>query len=135
MLETNAFEKITITSSTIITFLFGKLDNAILVFVVFMLLDFITGIFKAAKNNQLNSTVARWGIFTKFLSLIPIILSTLLDNILGLDGTVRTISLLFYIASEGLSITENLVACGVHLPPKLVQMLEKVHSDNDDVNK
>jgi phage-related holin len=35
------------------------------------------------------------------------------------------------VATEGLSITENIAACGVPLPKKLIKILENLKSDND----
>ena len=87
---------------------------------------------KAIRTNSLNSTVSRWGIFTKFLMFIPLILSNLLDNLLALNGTALTICTIFYICSEGLSICENLASAGVPLPKQLIDLLEKVSNENND---
>lgn len=131
MFET-IFEKISAMFSVVVGFLVGGWSNGLSILIAFMVLDYITGLAKAIRTNSLNSTVSRWGIFTKFLMFIPLILSNLLDNLLALNGTALTICTIFYICSEGLSICENLASAGVPLPKQLVDLLEKVSNENND---
>lgn len=131
MFET-IFEKISAMFSVVVGFLVGGWSNGLSILIAFMVLDYITGLAKAIRTNSLNSTVSRWGIFTKFLMFIPLILSNLLDSLLALNGTALTICTIFYICSEGLSICENLASAGVPLPKQLVDLLEKVSNENND---
>ena len=131
MFET-IFEKISAMFSVVVGFLVGGWSNGLSILIAFMVLDYITGLAKAIRTSSLNSTVSRWGIFTKFLMFIPLILSNLLDNLLALNGTALTICTIFYICSEGLSICENLASAGVPLPKQLVDLLEKVSNENND---
>lgn len=131
MFET-LYERVSILFSVATGFLIGGWSAGMSILIVCMIFDYITGWAKAIKTNTLNSTIARWGIFQKFLMLIPIILSNLIDKLLSLDGTTLTICILFYICSEGLSICENLAAMEVPLPKQLVEVLEKVSKENDD---
>ena len=131
MFET-VYEKITAILSLGVGFTFGGWSTGLTILIMCMCLDYITGWAKAIKTGTLNSTIARWGIFTKFLMFIPIILSNLLDTLLSLEGTTVTICVMFYICSEGLSVCENLVEMGVPLPEQLVSVLEKVSKDNKD---
>lgn len=131
MFET-IFEKISAMFSVVVGFLVGGWSNGLSILIAFMVLDYITGLAKAIRTNSLNSTVSRWGIFTKFLMFIPLILSNLLDNLLALNGTALTICTIFYICSEGLSICENLASAGVPLPKQLIDLLEKVSNENND---
>lgn len=131
MFET-IFEKISAMFSVVVGFLVGGWSNGLSILIAFMVLDYITGLAKAIRTSSLNSTVSRWGIFTKFLMFIPLILSNLLDNLLALNGTALTICTIFYICSEGLSICENLASAGVPLPKQLIDLLEKVSNENND---
>ncbi|MEG6523325.1 phage holin family protein [Desulfotomaculum sp. 1211_IL3151] len=55
--------------------------------------------------------------------------SQLLDKTTGLeDPLLRTMTIWFYIANEGLSTLENLGKIGVPLPSSLVKSLEKLQS-------
>lgn len=130
MFETN-YEKISAVFSIIVGFLIGGWGTAMTILVVCMVFDYITGWAKAIKTNTLNSTVARWGIFQKFLMFIPIVLAHLVDEMLGLGSTILSICVIFYTCSEALSICENLIECGVKLPQQLIDVLEKVKSTND----
>lgn len=126
------YERISAIFSISVGFLIGDWSTVLTILILFMIMDYITGWVKAIKTGTLNSTVARWGIFTKFLMFIPIILSHLIDNLLLLEGTTLTICVLFYICSEGLSICENLVEIGVPLPEQLVNVLQKIAKDNNN---
>lgn len=130
----NLYERISATFSVIVGFLIGGWGTAMTILVICMILDYITGWAKAIKTNTLNSTIARWGIFQKFLMFIPIVLSNLVDNMLGLDGTILSICVIFYTCSEALSVCENLVELDVKLPKQLVDVLEKVKTNNDDTD-
>lgn len=128
----NLFEKITAAFSIIIGFLLGGWNIALTILIICMILDYITGWAKAIKTNTLNSTIARWGIFQKFLMFIPIVLSNLVDNLLGLEGTILSVCIIFYTCSEALSVCENLVELDIKLPKQLVEVLEKVKEKNND---
>ena len=93
-----------------------------------MLLDVITGIFKAIKNKNLWSRKSLFGYARKILVLVVIILANVIDQILGLQGAVTYATVLFYIANEGLSIIENLAVVGVLVPNGLADKLKHIDS-------
>lgn len=125
------YEKITAALSVLAGFLIGGWSQSLSILLVCMVLDYVSGWAKAIKTGTLNSTVARYGILSKFLMFIPIILSNLVDLMMKLNGTCLTMCVIFYIASEALSILENLAEL-IPLPQQLVDILEKVKKDNDD---
>ncbi|WP_279401176.1 phage holin family protein [Piscibacillus salipiscarius] len=100
-----------------------------------MALDIITGVFKAFKNRNLWSRKSLFGYARKVLILVVIILANVIDQILGLNGTVAYATVLFYIANEGLSIMENLAAVGVDVPPGLSKKLSSISEDNKSVTQ
>lgn len=126
----NLFEKVSACFSVVVGFLIGGWNTALTILIICMILDYCTGWAKAIKTNTLNSTVARWGIFQKFLMFVPIILSNLVDGMLGLNGTILSVCIIFYTCSEALSVCENLVALDVKLPKQLIDVLEKVKDKN-----
>ena len=130
----NFYERITALFSVIVGFLLGGWNIALTILILCMIMDYITGWAKAIKSNTLNSTIARWGIFQKFLMFIPIILSNLVDKLLGLNGTILSVCVIFYTCSEALSVCENLIELDVKLPKQLIDVLEKVKDKNSNTS-
>lgn len=97
-----------------------------------MLIDILTGVFKAIKLKRLRSRNALYGYARKMLVFGVIIVANIIDNILGLNGAVAYSTVLFYSVNEILSITENLVQVGVPVP-KVIS--EKLHVINQDESK
>lgn len=122
----NLFNFITGTLLTTITYFLGGFDGAIKTLLMFILLDYITGICKAIVNKKLNSTIGGSGIIKKVGYLVVVALSSGLDNITGSDGTLRTLVIYFFIANEGISILENWASIGLPLPKKILETLEQI---------
>ncbi|PUB17948.1 holin family protein [Paenisporosarcina sp. OV554] len=93
-----------------------------------MVLDVITGIFKAIKNKNLWSRKSLFGYARKMLVLVVIILANVIDQILGMSGAITKATVLFYILNEGLSILENCAELVVLVPPGLAEKLKVVES-------
>ncbi|MFS0878043.1 holin family protein [Solibacillus isronensis] len=91
-------------------------------------LDIITGIFKAFKNGNLWSRKSLFGYSRKILVLIVIIVANIIDQVLSLGGTLTFATVLFYIANEALSITENMAQLGVLVPQNLAEKLKVIES-------
>lgn len=91
-------------------------------------LDIITGIFKAIKNGNLWSRKSLFGYARKILVLIVIIVANIIDQVLSLGGTLTFATVLFYIANEALSITENMAELEVLVPQNLADKLKVIES-------
>lgn len=115
----------------ILTSLLGGWDMTLKVLVIFVIVDYILGFISAGVNSQLNSKVGFKGICKKIVLFIPIGIAFALDNLFQTD-MLRNMAVMFYIANEGLSITENLAKIGVPLPKFLIQMLVQLQSENDE---
>lgn len=97
--------------------------NKSLVFLV--VVDYLTGWIKALANKKLSSEVGFKGIAKKiFIFLIVAIACVLQDNLAD-ELPLREITIIFYIANEGLSILEN-VGEFVKLPDGLKQFLIQI---------
>lgn len=107
-------------------FLFGDFDLILQALLGLVVIDFITGLLKAAHNNELNSNVFFKGGIKKIGLLSIIMVANIIDNSLGLNGVVRSMAIGYYIANEALSITENWGGLGLPLPQKLVDMLKQL---------
>lgn len=115
-------------------FLFGDVKFLHLLLLL-MLLDIITGVAKAIKNENLWSRKSLFGYARKVLVLVVIILANVIDQILGLQGAVAYATVLFYIANEGLSILENLAQVGVLVPTSIAEKLQSIESSGKRVTE
>ncbi|AEB64877.1 MULTISPECIES: holin family protein [Bacillus amyloliquefaciens group] len=112
------------------TYLFGEVKYLDLLLIL-SILDVITGIIKAWKMKQLRSRSAWFGYVRKMLSFMVVIVANIIDTITNLNGVLTFGTVLFYIANEGLSITENLAQIGVEIPAVITDRLHVIESDND----
>jgi len=108
-------------------YLFGDVKFLHLLLVL-MVLDIVTGVFKAIKNQNLWSRKSLFGYARKMLVLVVIVLANVMDQILGMNGAITYATVLFYIANEGLSILENCAELGVLVPANLAAKLKVVES-------
>lgn len=117
-----------------ITAVLGGWDLALQVLVLFVVLDYITGLVAAWYSKSLNSQVGFKGICKKVLLFIPIAICYALDQIIGQE-ILRSLAIFFYIANEGLSIIENLGRCGVLVPTPLLDALEQLKKRGEGNNE
>lgn len=127
----NLINFITSTLVTTIVYFLGGWDIAIQSLLVFILIDYVTGICKAVYNKKLNSSVGAKGIIKKVGYLLIVAIAVILDHIAGNTGAIRTIVIYFFVANEGLSILENWGGMGLPLPKKLTETLEQLKIKND----
>ena len=116
-----------------ITAVLGGWDLALQVLVLFVVLDYITGLVAAWYRKVLNSWVGFRGICKKVLLFIPIAICYALDQVIGQE-ILRSLAIFFYLANEGLSITENLGLCGVPVPVPLLDALEQLKKKGESVD-
>lgn len=96
-----------------------------------MFIDILTGIAKAINNGNLWSRKSLFGYARKLLVFGAIILANVIDQILGMGGAITYATIIFYIANEGLSITENLAQLGVLVPTNLAEKLKVIEASPD----
>lgn len=110
--------------------LFGSWDVPMITLLVFIALDYLTGLAKAFINKQLSSEYGSKGIIRKTLILVILIVAVSIDRIIGHDWFFRSAVCFWYIANEGLSILENITALGVPIPEKLKEALLQLKEGN-----
>ncbi|MBD3948438.1 phage holin family protein [Tuanshanicoccus lijuaniae] len=112
----------------VLGWLLGELDGFLYALVVFVILDYLTGIMAAIVEKRLSSEQGFKGIFKKITLFTLVALAHIIDNeILKKGGAVRMAVIFFYLANEGLSILENVTRMGVNVPPQLRSVLEKIN--------
>lgn len=105
--------------------------KVLVICVVFVLiLEVVSGVYKAVINKQLNSTKFRTGLYGKIGYLIYIALSFLIAFLLNLPLILQA-TLSFVIASEGVSILENLCEAKIPVPGFLKEILQKIKENSE----
>lgn len=99
---------------------------------IFMAIDILTGWAKAIKNGNLWSTKSVYGAGRKVMALFVVIIGNIIDNILNLNGTLVVIIMFYYIATEGLSILENLAEMDVPFPEQIKDKLKVMQESQDN---
>ncbi|PNT94137.1 phage holin family protein [Clostridium thermosuccinogenes] len=126
------------TICTVLSNLLGGWDTALQVLLVFTLIDIITGILKAIYNKDLSSGIAYKGAIKKVGIYLIVAVACKLDEYMQ-TNFIRTFVIGYYIATEGISITENLGVCGVPLPAFVKNILQQLKDSSDkgkqEVNK
>lgn len=118
---------------SLILYLIGGFDILFKALLIMMALDYITGVAKGYKEKNVNSKRAYKGFWKKLVILIIVVAATQMDIILQGVG-IRTLVLMFYVATEFLSILENAAILGVPIPEKLKLSLEQ-YRDNQEIKK
>jgi toxin secretion/phage lysis holin len=108
----------------------GGWDMMLKILVLFVVLDYFTGLIAAWYQKTLNSQVGFRGIAKKVLLFVPIAVGYCLDQLLGTD-MLRSLAVCGYIVNEGVSIFENLGKCDVWVPKALKDALEQLRRKGD----
>lgn len=127
------FNSIVAVVATFFTYIFGGWDAALSILIIFMVLDYLTGVIYAYTVKSLNSEVGFKGLIKKCMILVVLIIGVMLDRMLG-NGTwvFRTLVCYFYIANEGVSLLENISNLGVPIPNKVRNALEQLNKDEEE---
>lgn len=104
-------------------------NKSILVLGIFILLDILTGVTKAAHNGELVSSKFRTGIIKKFFEVVLIIVGFCLDYLTEMLYIGNTVVVCF-VAMEGYSILEN-TSEFVTLPEILRNILETLQGEKN----
>ena len=100
--------------------------------IILMCVDIVSGFGKAVKNENLWSKRSFRGIAKKTLIFCIIILANIIDMILNLNGALITLTVLYYIANEGVSIVENCAEMGILVPEEIKNKLKVMNEENNN---
>ena len=107
------------------TFLLGGFDKAIQILVVLVIIDYLTGIIRAAVNGKLDSKVGAKGILKKLCIFIVIVVAVQIENFIGQPETIHNVVAYFYVVNEAISILEN-IDDYVPIPEPLRELLSRL---------
>lgn len=106
----------------------GGCDGLLIALVVFVAVDYITGVMCAIADKKLSSEVGFKGICRKVLIFLLVGIANIIDvQVIGSGSVLRTAVIFFYISNEGVSLTENAAHLGLPIPEKLKAVLEQLH--------
>ena len=110
----------------------GGADGMLIALIVFVALDYVTGVMCAVVDKKLSSAVGFKGIFKKVLIFALVGVGHILDtHVIGSGGAMRTAVICFYLSNEGLSLLENAAHIGLPIPEKLKEILAQLHNRGD----
>ena len=111
----------------------GGLDGLLIALIIFMILDYITGLMCAVIDKKLSSAVGFRGICKKVLILMLVGLANVIDmHVVGTGSALRGAVIAFYLSNEGLSLLENAAHIGLPIPEKMKEVLAQLHGRRDD---
>ena len=100
-----------------------------------IVIDYITGVLSAIHSQTLNSDTGYKGIIKKVAILLVVAVSFVIEKATGSEFLIREITIMFFIANEGLSVLENVAEIGIPLPKQLIAILEQLKGDDENANK
>lgn len=114
-----------------ITYLLGGWDMALQTLIIFMAVDYITGLVVAGifhksgktENGALSSKAGLQGIAKKIMTLLMVLVAVRLDILTGTDY-IRDAVIIALCGNELISIIENAGLMGVPIPRKLKEAIE-----------
>lgn len=106
----------------------GSYDGLLYALLVFVIVDYITGVICAISDHSLSSETGFKGICRKVLIFILVGVANIMDvQVIGTGSVLRTAIIFFYISNEGISLLENAGHLGLPIPEKLKAVLEQLH--------
>lgn len=113
-------------------FFLGNLDGLLTALIVFIAIDYITGVMCAVLDKELNSSTGFRGIFKKFVIFTLVGIAHIMDvHVIGSGSGLRSAVIFFYLSNEGLSILENSGRLGLPIPERLKDILAQLHKRKD----
>lgn len=118
--------------------LFGGWDTALATLLIFMAVDYVTGLIVAGvfhksqktENGALESRAGWKGLCRKGTSLLVVLVSYRLDLVIG-SNFVKDATIIAFIANETISIIENAGLMGAPIPDVIVKAIDVLKKKAD----
>ena len=120
-----------------LAYLFGGWDTAVIVLLVFMIIDYIMGLIvagvfhksKKSESGHLESRAGWKGLCKKFATFLFVIVANLLDRQMG-TSFIRDGVCIAFITNELLSIIENAGLMGIPIPKVITNAIAVLEGKN-----
>lgn len=122
--------------TTVIAYMWGQVTTLIIVLAFLMILDYITGVIAGMvfkPGGSFDKDKAITGVFKKVLYAVLMAVAFMADYVifeglaqfgvdLGVNMALSLVVTLYLIGTEGLSCLQNLIVCGVPVPPFILKV-------------
>ena len=120
---------------------FGGWSDALITLIVFMAVDYVTGlavagIFKKSKkseNGALESRAGFKGLCRKGVALLIVLVAVRLDIVMQ-TSYIKDAVIIAFIANEAISIIENAGLMGLPIPAVIVKAIDVLKKESEKVN-
>lgn len=113
----------------------GGMDGLMIALLIFVALDYVTGLMCAVADKKLSSAVGFKGICRKVLIFLLVGVAHIVDlYVVGTGNALRSAVVCFYLSNEGVSMLENAAHLGLPVPEKLKEILAQLHNRSDKDN-
>lgn len=107
-------------------------DSLIYALIIFVIIDYATGVLLAIHNRKVSSEIGYKGIIKKVLIFLVVSMAYVIDHyVLETKSTLRTVVIIFYLSNEGFSILENVGQLGLPIPRRLKEFIEKIMKESE----
>lgn len=111
----------------------GGMDGFLMALVLFVIVDYITGVMAAIVQKNISSEVGFKGIAKKIAIFCLVAVASVIDaDVIGQGSVIRMSVIFFYLSNEGISILENASRIGLPIPKKLKNVLEQLKEEEDE---
>ena len=117
-------------AAALLTYIFGGADNWLIGLAVLVVADYISGVIAAYIKNELNSKRGFAGILKQVLLFCVVAVANIVDTATNAGGVMRSLSIGFLMANEGISVLENCARCGIRMPERLLKALEQLRGED-----
>ena len=121
----------TAAAISLFSYLLGGMDSLLAALVAMICIDFATGIIKAIALRDLSSGKMFMGGAKKIGILLIVSTANLVDSVMELGGVLRSVTIAYFIANEGISLLENWSLMGLPVPARLRNVLRELRGQGD----
>lgn len=119
--------------------LFGGWDTALVTLLIFMAIDYISGLIVAAvfkkspktETGALESRAGFKGLFRKGMTLLIVLIACRLDLVMH-TNFIRDAVVIAYIVNESISIIENAGLMGIPVPKAIIKAIDILKRKEDE---
>ena len=119
---------------------FGGWDAALTTLVIFMMIDYLTGIIVAGvfhksrktESGALESITGFKGLLRKGIQLLIVLIACRLDMLIGGSSFIRDAVVIAFITNETISIMENAGLMGIPMPKAIKKAIDILKTKEDD---
>ncbi|PPA82533.1 holin [Brevibacillus laterosporus] len=112
----NVFKTVIAIGGGALSLLFGGWSKLLTILIVFVIIDYASGVAAGSVEGKLKSKVGLIGIARKVFIFAMVAVAHLIDTALGDQHVFRNATIFFYLANEALSIIENTGRIGLPVP-------------------